>query len=87
MTTTEQIDNAVAIAEARQLTATGTAELIRRKAGLSLAAVARAIDVEPSTVFWWERGRFLPQGDNAVAYCELLRRLRETTEAARKVRA
>ena len=87
MTTTTETVIAIATAEVRQLLATGTAELIRRRAGLSLGAVARVVDVEPSTVLMWERGEFFPSGERAVAYGELLRRLRETTEEARRVRA
>ena len=60
--------------------ATGTAELIRRRAGVSLAAVGRVVDVEPSTVLMWERGEFFPSGERAVSYAGLLRELRETTD-------
>lgn len=78
---------ALATAEARQLLATGVAEMIRRRAGLSLGAVGRVVGVEPSTVLAWERTKFFPSGKRAVAYTALLNELRETTEAARRVRA
>jgi DNA-binding XRE family transcriptional regulator len=84
---TTPADVAIATAEVRQLLATGTAELIRRRAGLSLGTVARVVGVEPSTVLRWERGNFFPAGDTAVVYAALLRELRETTETARRVRA
>jgi DNA-binding transcriptional regulator YiaG len=80
-------DVALATAEVRQLLATGTAELIRRRAGLSFGAVARALDVTPATVLKWERSEFFPSGERAVRYAALLRELRETTDTARRVRA
>ena len=85
--TTTAIDTALATAEVRQLLLTGTAEVIRRRAGLSLRTVGRAVGVMGSTVYQWEQGRYFPAGERAVAYTALLRQLRETTEKARKVRA
>ena len=86
-TTSTETEVAVATAEARQLLATGTAELIRRRGGISLAAVGRIVEVEPSTVLMWERGEFFPSGERAIRYVALLRELRETTDAAKRVKA
>jgi DNA-binding transcriptional regulator YiaG len=85
-TTSTETGVAVATAEARELLATGTAERIRRRAGISLAAVARVVGVEPSTVLMWERGAFSPSGERAVGYVALLRELCETTDKARRVK-
>ena len=77
----------MATVEARQLLLTGTAEEIRRRAGVSLGTVAKVVGVEKSTVLMWERRRFFPAGANAAAYVALLHELSETTDRARRVRA
>ena len=86
-TTTRSTDTALATAEVRQLLLTGTAEVIRRRAGISLRGVGDAVGVEGPTVLKWERGDFFPSGKRAVAYAALLRQLRQTTDEARRVKA
>jgi DNA-binding XRE family transcriptional regulator len=87
MTTPRDINTALATAEVRQLLLTGTAEMIRRRAGLSLRDVGRAVGVMGSTIYQWEQGRYFPAGGRAIAYAALLRQLRETTDEAKRVRA
>lgn len=66
----------------RELPAPAMCRAIRQQAGLSLAPVARELDVARMTISGWERGTRRPRGRNLVAYVKLLKQLREVTEAA-----
>jgi DNA-binding transcriptional regulator YiaG len=66
---------AVALMEARQFAASGAGRMIRQTARLSLAQVAAELGVNASTVFRWEVGDQVPNGDRAIAYHELMKRL------------
>jgi DNA-binding transcriptional regulator YiaG len=81
---TPETSFAHALVEARQLASSGAGRMIREAAGLSLAEFARAIDVDPSTVFRWESGERMPTGEYAVRYRDFLRELRETYTATRR---
>ena len=76
-------DFAHALVEARQLAASGAGRMIREAAGLSLAELGRAIDVDPSAVWRWENGERTPTGVYAVRYRDFLVELRETDRARR----
>ena len=65
----------VQVMEARQFAASGAGRMIRQTARLSLAQVAKALDVNASTVFRWEAGDQVPNGERAIAYHKLMRRL------------
>lgn len=52
-------------------------ERIRIDAGLSLRALADELDVDPMSVYRWEKGLVRPRLDHAIAYRELLDRLQE----------
>ena len=62
-------------AELHRLIASGRAQQIRAKSGLSLRMVARSIGAESSMVSRWERGKRRPHGPAAMAYLKLLLRL------------
>ena len=67
----------VKVARAKALVASGVGKTVRQSAGLSLAELGQAIGVDPSTVYRWETRERHPQGERAVAYADLLRRLME----------
>jgi DNA-binding transcriptional regulator YiaG len=71
-------DEAIKLMEAKQFAVSGAGRMIRQTARLSLADVAAALDVNPSTVFRWETGEQIPTGERAVAYHKLMRRLSAT---------
>lgn len=62
---------------AKRYARSGEGAALRKKAGLSLAEMAREIDppASVSTVFRWENGTE-PHGDHAVAWAEILQALR-----------
>jgi DNA-binding transcriptional regulator YiaG len=64
--------DAVRIAVAREMYASGEARAIRQAAHLSQGEVARAIGACRSAVAHWEIGNRLPRGDLAVRVYELL---------------
>jgi DNA-binding transcriptional regulator YiaG len=65
----------LAIAKARQLSNSGTGRLLREAAGLNRYELARAIGVDPSTIFRWESGERRPRGDWALRYVNFLEKL------------
>jgi DNA-binding transcriptional regulator YiaG len=56
----------------RKLAASGAARAIRQAAGLSLAELARAAEVDKSTVWRWEMRRRRPRGAAAERYLRVL---------------
>jgi transcriptional regulator with XRE-family HTH domain len=74
---TSAVNRAVAIAEGRQLAASGIARLVRQSAGLSLREVAHVIGIDPGTVWHWEHGSKVPSGANAIAYRDLIVALKD----------
>jgi DNA-binding transcriptional regulator YiaG len=81
MTTTlgheHSFEYAVDVVRGRQLATSGAGRKLREQAGLSLAEVATACGVYPSTVLRWETGARVPRDRHAIAYKELLERLHE----------
>jgi DNA-binding XRE family transcriptional regulator len=67
------------LALARRLLANGQAQALRQEAGVSRAAVARDVGVDPSTVGRWENGRRLPRGEVGLRYCAVLAELLQVT--------
>ena len=59
----------------------GSARELRERAGLTIPALARQLDVMPATVSKWELGQRVPQGANARRYARLLRRLADRQAA------
>lgn len=53
----------------------GSARELRVRAGLTIPALARQLDVMPATVSKWELGQRCPTGSNARRYARLLSRL------------
>lgn len=74
------MNDIVAEAVVRQALADGTAVDVREKAGVSRAAVARAIGVDESAVWRWEHGARRPRPAAAQRYAEVLRALFEATQ-------
>ena len=72
-------DELATLATLRRSAASGVARAARLAAGLSLGEVASAVGVTASTVMRWERGERAPQGAPALAYAEVLRKLRRRT--------
>jgi len=62
----------LALAEIRQLCATGAARSIREDAGLSLREIADHLGVGVTTISVWERNEQRPTGDRALRYHQLL---------------
>ena len=54
---------------------TSAGATIRRSAKLSYADVAKVLDVAPSTVFRWERGKRTPGAVHARSYAKLLQKI------------
>lgn len=66
----------VALAEVRELCASGEAKRLRLAARLSLLETARGAGIEhPTTVLRWENGERSPHGAVAIRYRALLGRL------------
>ena len=85
MTTNRDVHSfeyAVDVVRGRQLATSGAGRMLREQAGLSLAEIATACGVYPSTVLRWETGARVPKGHHAVAYKELLEGLHEARKAA-----
>ncbi|TDB98712.1 XRE family transcriptional regulator [Micromonospora fluostatini] len=59
---------------------TGSGRAIREKAGLRQREVAAILGVDQGAVSKWERGLHPPSDDNAVAWADLLDRIRGTAE-------
>jgi DNA-binding XRE family transcriptional regulator len=72
------MNRVMAIAEGRQLAASGIARLVRQSAGLSLRDVARVVGIDPGTVWHWEHGSKRPTDANAIAYRDVIAALRNT---------
>lgn len=60
------------VTERRSLGSAASRRAIRKKAGLSLRAIAEALEVDTSTVQRWERGITTPRGEHLSRYAELL---------------
>lgn len=68
--------------DARVYSESGTGRAIRERAKLTMADVARTLDVPLPTLYRWETGRNFPQGDRAIRWVMILRDLEEhMTEA------
>jgi transcriptional regulator with XRE-family HTH domain len=63
------------IAEGRAAARTGRGRRIRKAARLSMADVARDLDISLDSVQRWELGVRQPRAERAAAYARLLRRL------------
>jgi transcriptional regulator with XRE-family HTH domain len=59
----------------RRLPDKETRRLLRKRAGISQAALARALGVDPATVCRWETGDREPDDQRLSAYLEALDRL------------
>ena len=70
-----QAEKALRIAKARQLARSGAGRMLREAAGLNGHELARAIGVDPSTIFRWESGERRPRGKWAIRYVEFLDQL------------
>ena len=66
----------VALEAKRKLPPAETRKALRKAAGATLEQVARACDVTPQAVLYWETGS-MPRGENLTAYLEVLRVFRE----------
>jgi transcriptional regulator with XRE-family HTH domain len=60
----------------RQLPSRAMARAIRLEAGISQAALARALGVHPVTVTRWELGTRRPRGETLAAYVAALNEMR-----------
>lgn len=65
----------VSLARVRELCADGDAKAVRERARLSVADIARDINVARSLLGRWEDGTVRPTGKRALAYLELLEAL------------
>jgi DNA-binding transcriptional regulator YiaG len=74
-------DDALRLARARQLAASGEGERIRREAKLSHGSVGAAIGVADITVIRWERGDRCPSGPGALIYADFIDALRQVVES------
>jgi len=67
------LDHIVTLAEARKRTRSGTAaKEIRQRAGVTMADMAKALNVCESSISRWEGGSRQPQGDVAIHWARLL---------------
>lgn len=72
----DALDSALAQVRAqRQLPPPGRRRALRRRAGLSQAALAGVLRVSRPTIALYESGRRTPRAETAVRYIEVLRRL------------
>lgn len=69
------IQDATLVVRARELAATGEAKRIRVASNLPIGDLARAIDVNMTTLWRWENGERSPRGDRAVRYARALAKL------------
>jgi transcriptional regulator with XRE-family HTH domain len=70
-----QAEETLKIAKARQLARSGAGRMLREAAGLNGHELARAIDVDPSTLWRWEEGSRRPRGEWAIRYADFLEEL------------
>jgi DNA-binding transcriptional regulator YiaG len=68
----EAPEDAVAVALVRELFADGSVRDLRRNRRLSQANCAHAVDVDPSTWSYWERGLKRPSDDACLLCAGLL---------------
>lgn len=68
------------LASARRALADGEAVRLRQAAGLSRPEIANACGVAASTIWRWESGSRLPQGEPGVRYARLLDQLRKAEQ-------
>ena len=66
---------AVLLAEIRGRLVSGEAKRLRLAHRLTLGEVADEVGVTASAVHAWEAGAYLPNGEHALAYADLLRDL------------
>ena len=59
----------------------GEGRRVRVSAGVSQAAVAKAVGVSPAAVAHWETRHRTPQGDRAARYCDVITLLSRELEA------
>lgn len=69
--------DAVRLAQARRLAASGTGRRIRLQSGLSIRQTAAGARTSHTTVLRWESGAAQPSGAAALRWAELLGRLAE----------
>jgi DNA-binding transcriptional regulator YiaG len=74
-TKTMTVKQAIALAEVRELVASGEAAFRRRRSRLSEADVANAVGVTAAAVSRWENGQRFPTGAPALVYGRLLKEL------------
>lgn len=67
---------------ARRCAADGSGRQLREAARLSLRDIARAADLNPSTVYRWEIGARRPIGAGAIRYGRLLGDLEQLQQVA-----
>lgn len=67
-------------AEIRAFAATASPGEVRRRAGITLATLGRALGVNFSTISHWETGRSVPSGPKAAAWCRVIAGLRRHLE-------
>lgn len=67
-----QTNQALLVARARHLAASGKAEQIRRDHDLSLGEMGGGIGTGASTIWRWEKGGRKPRGALAAAWAQLL---------------
>lgn len=75
MSVTGELSDMLAAAQVRADLRSGRAREIRRRAGLTQAAVGRVVGVGQATVAAWETGRRVPGAAHAARLAELLWRL------------
>jgi len=63
------------VIEAREAARSGRGTATREAAGLSRAELARAAGLNDATVSRYESGRRVPQGDSAIRYARILRKI------------
>lgn len=68
------------LARARQLASSGEARRRRQEAGFSLREIAEETGVGTDTIWRWETGRRRPGGQAALAYLEVIEKLRSLNE-------
>ncbi|MFF4367286.1 helix-turn-helix domain-containing protein [Streptomyces sp. NPDC001594] len=62
----------LSLSRVREEAISGAARRTRLAARLSLAEIAALCEVDPSTVWRWERGKRAPRGEPALRYAQVL---------------
>ncbi|MBZ5590568.1 MAG: helix-turn-helix domain-containing protein [Acidobacteriia bacterium] len=72
----ERLNQELAQVRARKKLPTPTArQAVRERSGITQAALARVLEVDPATVSRWESGERVPSGERLTAYLAALDRL------------